>query len=413
MRWILVALVMLWAGPAAAWTWADLRAALPPEIVWSAARETPEAAEEIVLRGPEGTLRVARWARAGDIDLLDMVRVEEADGGWTEIGRLEIEGLDLPGLLRALSRPDPEPFDLLRAGVHREIRASRMASSAGVSLERLASFGLTEEGVWGGMRIEGLSSVDGQDWISLALAEIRGLDVRGLLADPTEAARRAFGLVSVRLEGVAAAVEGASGRLERFSVEVGRADGRWSRLETGVVGLVMAVPPAAPPPVRDVVGEMRELRLDARRLQAEGAPGRWLDDSEVVVAGQAALRWRLEADAPEGFGDLKTVALRALRLEVEDLGIGARLRAVFPAEADRLRRVREEIGLALRGLGVPAPAAAEMLDALSAMLTGNARAAWIEGRVEAPLPIGALMEGEIDALAAHVADWMWRAGRRP
>jgi hypothetical protein len=404
---------MLWAGPAVAWTWAELRAALPPEIVWSAARETPEAAEEVVLRDPEGTVRVARWARAGDIDLLEEVHVEEAGGSWIEIGRLEIEGLDLPVLLRALSRPDPEPLDLLRAGVHREVRAVQLTSSAGVALERFTSFGLTEEGVWGGMRIEGLSSVERQDRISLSLADLRGLDVRGLLVDPTEAARRAFGLISVRLEGVAAAVEGMSGRLERFSVEIGHADGRWSRLETGVVGLVMAVLPAAPPLVRDIIGEIREMRLDAHRLQAEGAPGRWLDDSEIVVVGQAALRWRLEVDAPEGFGDLKTVALRALRLEVEDLGIGARLRAVFPAETDQLRRVKEEIGIALRSLGVPASAAAEMSNALSALLTGNARAAWIEGRVEAPLPIGSLMEGERDALATHIADWMWRAGRRP
>jgi hypothetical protein len=263
------------------------------------------------------------------------------------------------------------------------------------------------------MRIEGLSGAEGQDRISLSLADLRGLDVRGLLTDPTKAARRAFGLVSVRLEGVTAALEGVSGRLERFFVEVGRANERWNRLETEVVGLVMAVPPAVPLPVRDVIGEMRELRLDARRLQAEGAPGRWFDDSEVVVAGQAALRWRLEADAPEGFGDLKTVALRALRLEVEDLGIGARLRTAFPAEANLQHQVKEKIGLALRGLGVGAPAAAEMSEMLSAMLTGNAQAAWIDGRVEAPLPIGTLMEGEGNALAAHVADWMWRAGSRP
>lgn len=411
----MAAMVMLWAWPAAAWTWADLRAALPPEVAWSAAQETPEAAEGIVLRGPGGTLHVARWTRTGAVDMLDDVRVENASGDWIGIGRLEMEGLDSAALLRVLSMSGPDLLDLLRATAHREVRAIGVASSVGISFERFSSAGLTEEGVWEGGRIEGLLGVWGPARVSVGLVEVRGLDVRSLLVDPMQAARRLFGLVSVRLEDVVAtAEEEVMTRLERFAMTVGRAEGRWSRLETEVVGLTMVLPQEEKTPEMEaVLGETHELRLDVRHLQVEAAPGQWRADGRAVVAGQAGLRWRIDADAPEGFESIETVALRALHLEVEDLGIGARLDAAGSTGAADLRRAEGEIGTMLRGWGVPTVASAEMSAALSAVLTGRARSAWVEGRVEAPVPIGRLMQDGPNAMAIHVSGWTWRTERRP
>lgn len=405
---------LLWAAsPAAAWTWSDLRAALPPEAAWSAAREAPEAAEGIVVRLPEGVLRIARWSRAGVVDLLEGVRLEEPSGGWTSVERIEIEGLDLPALLGALGAADPDPAAILSAVVHREARASGIRSSGGASVGALASFGIGPDGTWGGMRIEGLSGTQGGDRIALARAEIRGLDLAGILADPDASAERAFGVESARIEGFSASVDGVSGRLERMTLDVGRTEGRWTRLETAVVGLVVAVPAALPPPVRAALGDLGELRLDLRRLQVESAPARWLDDSEVVLAGLAGLRWRMELDAPEGFGAFESVALRALRVDLEDLGAGDRLRRAFPAETERAHRGGGEIGALLRAAGVPAAAAGEVSAALSALIAGGARTAWVEGRVEAPWPLGELLRGGPDAAAAHVASWTWRAGGGP
>lgn len=405
---------LLWmSSPASAWTWSDLRSALPPEVAWSAAREAPEAAEGIEITTPEGRLRIARWARSGDIDLLEDVRVEEQGGGWTSVGRLEVEGMDLPALLRGLSAPDPDPAALLVAAAHRGARASGIVSSGGAAIDALASFGLDAQGVWGGIRIEGLRGDQGGDRVALALAEVRGLDVAGILADPEAAAERAFGLISARIEGLSAAVDGVEGRLARMALDVGRVGERWTRLETEISGLVLAIPDALPPPMRAALGDLRELRLDSRRLQAESAPGRWLDDSEVALAGLAALRWRLEVDAPDGFGAFETIAPRAVRVELEDLGAGPRLRRAFPAEAERARRGGGEIGALLRAAGVPAPAAGEISASLSALVAGGARVAWVEGRVDAPRPLGELLEGGPDAAAAYVVSWIWRSGGRP
>lgn len=405
---------LLWAAsPAWAWTWSDLRAALPPEAAWSAAREVPEAAEGIEIATPEGRLRIARWARSGDVDLLEDVRVEERGGGWMSVGRLEVEGMNLPALLRGLSSDDPDPAALLVVAVHRGARASRIVSSGGVAIDALSSFGLDTRGVWGGIRIKGLRGEQGGDRVSLALAEVRDLDLAGILADPDAAKQRAFGLVSARIEGLSAVVDGIEGRLERMTLDVGRTGERWTRLETEISGLALAVPDDLPPLMRAALGDLRELRLDSRHLEAEVAPGRWLDDGEVALAELAALRWRLDVDAPDGFDTFETIAPRAVRVELEDLGAGERLRRAFPAEAARARRSGGEIWAMLRAGGVPAEAAGEISASLSALVAGGARIMWVEGRVDAARPLRELLEGGPDAAAAYVASWIWRAGRQP
>jgi hypothetical protein len=71
------------------------------------------------------------------------------------------------------------------------------------------------------------------------------------------------------------------------------------------------------------------------------------------------------------------------------------------------------IGALLQVTGVLALAAGEISAPLSALVTGSARIAWVEERMDTAHPLGELLEGGLDAAAAYVASWPWRSEGLP
>jgi hypothetical protein len=173
-----------------------------------------------------------------------------------------------------------------------------------------------------------------------------------------------------------------------------------------------SVPSADASPMRAVCGRCARCVLTRAASSSKAQPVLWRDDSEVVFAGQAALRWRLEVDAPEGVGGSRRS--RCARCALRARTAGSVPSCAAPSPPKQITRVgaRGDRGGVARP-GVPASAASEMSSALSDLPLQSGQAAWIEGRVEALLSIGALMDGGPDVAAVHVATWTWRAGRRP